>query len=284
MARDRQPGETPADENSAAQADSGPKRSVYSKRINRRQRLTSDLVASLEVHEDDIAVALGKILSPFVEEGKRLELRTLVRALRGLIQNREDRLQAAGYDRHLEAGQDVFRRFELRERTAEVRQLLLDLRRTATGYYGKKMADAFLGLKKRTGRYPREVLADAKSVVKRLASPTVSLPKPRYAHAVLDREEWHAVLEGPVRELARAFDEHHQDQKETEDAVSQKDLELDQHDHDINWAARWVIAMYSLVGEEDWTSDLSPVSRRRRHRSRGSKTPPDEETSQEDQS
>ena len=289
MAQDRQPDKTPADANATEENAETPteprkKRTAYSKRINRSQRLSSDLVASLETHEDEIVDALGKVLAPFVEDGKRLELRTLVRALRDLIQNREDRLQEAGYDRHREAGEDQARRADVRERTAEVRQLLLDLRRTAAGYYGKELADAFLGLEKRTGRYPREVLADGESVLERLADGKWSLPKPRYAHAVLDRESWHASLEGPVTALARAVDDHHRDRKETETALIKKDLELDQHDHDVHWAARWVVAMYSLAGQEHMTSDLSPVSRHRQRRTRRSKTSPDEGTSQDSQS
>jgi hypothetical protein len=258
-------------------------RSGYSKQILRRQRLTTDLVSSLETHEDDIVAALGEVLAPFVDEGERLELRTLLRALRRLIQNREDRLQQAAYHRNVEAYEDRLRRVELGERTAEVRELLLDLRRTAAGYYGKELADAFLGLEARTGRYSREVLADGETVLERLADPEMALPERRFKHAELVREEWHDLLEGPVRELARAVDAHHQDQGETGDAVTLKDLELERHDHDVNWAARWVVAMYSLAGKEPWASDLSPVSRHRQRRGRTSKTPSAEPTSQDAQ-
>ena len=242
----------------------------YPKQILRRLRLTRDLTASLQVHEDEVAEALEEVLSPFLEVEERLDWRTLLRVLRRMIQDREDRLHRAAENRRQEKDDDAFRRVELRERTAEVRRLLLDLRRMATGLYGKKPAEAFLGLEKRTGRYPTAVLNDGKTVLRRLAKPDLALPEPRFPHGDLGRDRWHALLEGPVRALARARDPYGRDEKEPETAVIQKDIELEQHDHDVNGAARWVVAMYSLAGRESWTSDLSPVSRHRQRRRRRS--------------
>jgi len=242
----------------------------YPKQILRRLRLTRDLTASLRVHEDELAEALEEVLSPFLEEEERLDWRTLVRVLRRMIQDREDRLHRAAENRHQEKNVEALRRVELRQRTAEVRRLLLELRRMATGLYGKERAEAFLGLTKRTARYPTAVLNDGKAVLKRLANPERPLPEPRFAHGDLGRDRWHALLEGPVRGLERAHEAHGRDETETETAVIKKDMELDQHDHHVNWAARWVVAMYSLAGRESWTSDLDPVSRHRQRRRRRS--------------
>lgn len=242
----------------------------YPKQILRRLRLTRDLTASLRVHEDELAEALEEVLSPFLEEEERLDWRTLMRVLRRMIQDREDRLHRATENRRQEKDDEAFRRVELRQRTAEVRRLLLDLRRMATGLYGKEPAEAFLGLTKQTGRYPTAVLNDGKAVLRRLAKPDLALPEPRFPHGDLGRDRWHDLLEGPVRALARAHDAHGRDQKETETAVIKKDIELDRHDHDVNWAARWVVAMYSLADRESWTSDLKPVSRHRQRRRRRS--------------
>lgn len=256
---------------------------AHSREVIRRKRLTRDLAASLEIHEDEIVTALGEVLEPHLEMGETLELRTLVRVLRRLVEDREDRLNRVAAARRQEKDDDTFRRIELHERTAEVRSLLLDLRRAAAGHYGKDAANAFLGLHGRVGRYPRAVFNQGQTVVKRLADPDWPSPEPTVAHAELGREQWLALLEGPVRELARALEDHAMDRTQTQTAVSKQDLELEKHDHDVHWAARWVIAMYSLVGKEAWTSDLSPRSRhrqRRRRRPDAATTEPDEQKTQ----
>lgn len=256
---------------------------AHSREVIHRQRLTGDLVASLATHEDELVAALGEVLEPHLEAGETLDLRTLVRVLRRLIEDRENRLNRVAAARQQEKDDDTFRRIELRERTAEVRGLLIDLRRAAAGHYGKRAADAFLGLHGRIGRYPHELLAEGRVVVKRLADPDWPLPEPKVAHADLGREQWHALLEEPVLELARALEEHGMDRKETQGAVSQKDVELERHDHDVHWAARWVVAMYSLARREDWTSDLSPRSRHRQRRKRRSDAALTEQGEQEAQ-
>lgn len=259
------------------------KSGAHSKQIIRRLRLTEDLIASLEVHEEEIAQDLSKILHPHLEPGEQLDLRVLMRVLRRLVEDRERRLAQADHDRSLEASEDVHRRIDLRKRVAEVRTLLLDLRGAAAGSYGKKRGDTFLGMHGRLSRYPLEVLGQAKIVLKRLSDPDWPLPKPRFEHADLGREQWHALLEGPVRELARAKHAHGKDRKETQTSVIKRGLSMDEHDHDVHWVSRWVVAMYSLAGKEPWTSDLSPQSRYRQRRKRRSEASTKEQGSPEDQ-
>lgn len=238
----------------------------YSRAVLRRIRLDRTLCAALETHEESVTGKLEELLTPFLEDGERLELQTLQRVLGRLIQDRHDRLTRADEEDQKERDEDFVLRLDRRERAAEVRRLLVELRRTLTSVFGKAQAESFLGLTQHTGRDPLVLQRQGRRVLERLRDTDQPLPDAKLRGIHFDRGDWQKQLDGPVRELERILATLALDDKETERASVHKELELKRHDHEVHWAARWIVAMHSLADPSRKTSHLFPVSRHRKQK------------------
>jgi len=213
----------------------------YSRAVLRRIRLDRTLCAALATHEESVTSKLEELLAP--------------------IQDRHDRLTRVDEEDQKERDEDSLLRLERQERAAEVRRLLVDLRRALTSVFGKAQAESFLGLTQHTGRDPLVLERQGRRVLERLRDPDHPLPDAKLQGIHFERDDWQKQLDAPVRALERALAALALDDKETERASVHKELELERHDHEVHWAARWIVAMHSLADPSRNTSHLFPVSR-----------------------
>lgn len=204
---------------------------------------------------------LEELLTPYLEEGERLELPTLFRALDRMIRDREEQLARSEEKRVLERNQDAQLRIDRGEAVAEVRRLLVGLRQKVTGGYGKKEGEAFLGLHGPTSRDPLTLQRQARAVLDRLQDRP--LPKPRFKGVTLDRAQWRELLEPPVEKLEDLLLQLDKDTMESRTAGDFKQRDLERHDHDVHWTARWLVAVFSLIGHENVAQKMFPTSRAR---------------------
>jgi hypothetical protein len=233
----------------------------YSRAVTRRLRLDATVSNALRTHERELTEKLEELLTPYLEEGERLELPTLFRAFERMIRDREEQLARSEEKRVLERNQDVQLRIDRREAMAEVRRLMVGLRQKVTGTYGKEQGEAFLGLHGPTSRDPLTLQRQARGVLERLDDRP--LPRPRFKGVTLDRTQWGNLLEPPVERLEETLDQLDHDTLESQTADAHKQRDLDRHDHDVHWTARWLVAVFSLIGREDVAHKMFPTSRAR---------------------
>jgi len=233
----------------------------YSRAVLRRLRLDATVSNALRTHEKALTERLETLLTPYLEEGERLELPTLFRALDRMVRDREDQLSRSEEKRVLERNQDALLRIDRREAMAEVRRLVVGLRQKVTGAYGKKQGEAFLGLHGPTSRDPLTLQRQARGVLDRLENEP--LPKPRFKGVTLDRAQWRELLEPPVEKLEEILDRLSHDTTESWTAVALKQREIERHDHLVHWTARWLVATFSLIGLENVAQKMVPTSRAR---------------------
>lgn len=254
------PEETP-DAETTSKGDKKGREARYSRAVLRRLRLDATVSNALGTHEKVLTEKVEELLDPYLEEGEHLELPTLFRALDRMIRDREKQLARSEEKRVLERNQDAQLRIDRRETTAEVRRLMVALRQEVTSAYGKEQGEAFLGLHGPTSRDPLTLQRQARSVLDRLDGRPV--PKPRFKGVTLDRAQWRELLEPPVEKLEEILERLSHDTTESWTAVNFKQRELERHDHDVHWTARWLVAVLSLIGREDVATKLHPTSRAR---------------------
>ena len=249
----------------------------YSQAVLNRIRLANDLRSSLDVHETKIADRWEDLLSPYLEDGERLELTTLVRATDRLIANRLRRLEESEEEHRLELDQDSVLREERRHWAGELRRRLVDLRQSAKSLYGKAVAEKFLGLSGRTPRNLVELRRVGQRVVNRISDPERDRPETRHPGTELEWDWWKEQVEIPLRELEAADRAVSTDEGETDTALEQKRLDLESYDQQVHAVARWLMATYELIDFEPARRSLLPETRGRRRtgkrRSSGEESP-----------
>ena len=233
----------------------------YSRAVLRRLRLDATVSNALRTHEKVLTEKLEELLTPYLEEGERLELPTLFRTLDRMIRDREEQLVRSEEKRVLERNQDAQLRIDRSEAVDELRRLMVGLRQDVTGAYGKKRGETFLGLHGPTSRDPLTLQQQALEVLDRLEERP--LPKPRFQGVTLDRTQWRELLEPPVEKLQGILLQLDKDTMESSTAGDFKQRALERHDHDVHWTARWLVAVFSLIGHENVAQKMFPTSRAR---------------------
>lgn len=240
----------------------------YSQAVLNRIRLANDLHSSLDVHGKKIADRWEELLSPYLEDGERLELTTLVRATDRLVADRLRQLEASEEQHRAELDQDSILRERRRHWAGELRRRLVDLRQSAKSLYGKAVSEKFLGLRGRTARSLVELQRLGQRVVKRISDPGWRRPETRHLGTELDWDWWKEQIETPLRELESADRAVRADEGETDTALEQKQRDLERYDQQVHAAARWLMATYELIGFEPARKRLLPETRGRRRTGR----------------
>jgi hypothetical protein len=239
-----------------------------------RSRLTNDIGVSLENHEAEITQALDEVLSPFLQDGERLELTSLLRTVGRLVEDRQARLERAHREHAQEVTHDKDRQRETRRRFRELRRVMVDLRQSVRSFYGRAVVRKYLGLDRPTGREPLLLLYQAQEALHRIQDPGLPRPKPRFGNQSLDWDWWVDKLEPPTRALRQAVYDQDHEARETESFHRAKELELEGYDRQVHAAARWIAATFELADRKRFGTDLRPRTRRRQRRP---KTNSDEE-------
>lgn len=151
------------------------KRRRISKMVLDRTKEDRKICKALETHGPKAMADLVDTLTPFLEEGEQLDLPTLPKVLARLIQDRQERLTRADMARAERLGAQRRRRDRA---AAELRRLLIQLRRAAEGHYGVEAAEDFLMITGDTPRSPLPMLRVARHVTQRLRDPDVTPPEP----------------------------------------------------------------------------------------------------------
>lgn len=231
-----------------------------------RFRLTKDLLASIRNYEAELAQALEGELSPFLEEGERLELPTLLRAVARLVEDRQARVERAHSEHARELAADKERQRETRHRFRELRRVMVDLRQTVKSLHGRTAVREYLGFDQPTGREPLLLLRQAEQVLHNLRDPDLPPPKARFGSETVDWNWWIDKLEPRTRALKQADWDRDHEAGGTESTHRTKHLELERYDRKVHAAARWIAATFELAELKELGADLLPRTRRRRRR------------------
>jgi hypothetical protein len=231
-----------------------------------RFRLTNDLGVSLRSYEAEITQALEEELAPFLEEGERLELTSLLRAVGRLVEDRQARVERAHSEHAQELAAGKERQRETHRRFRELRRVMVDLRQTVKSLYGRTAVRKYLGFDQPTGREPLLLLRQAQKVLHNLRDPELPRPKSRFGSETVDWGWWIDKLEPLTRALNQAARERDHDTATTQISHRAKHLELERYDRQVHAAARWIAATLELAELKDLGADLLPRTRRRRRR------------------
>ena len=266
--------ETPADATSEAPSAETPEATQARRRLDdapwltARTRLTDDLRSALQTHQAEVTEALEELLGPFVDEGERLELTTLFRAVDRLVADRQARIIRVDHTHRDELIEDGVRQRDMRERLRELRRLMVDLRQAVRSLFGRGAVKRCLGLDQHTAREPVVLLRQAQRMLRLLQDPNHPRPKPEVEGVSFDWDRWIDKLETPTRELDRALKEKVAESKVTHGSLRDKHLDLELFDRNVHAAARWIAATFELADRESYGRSLRPFARSRRRRSK----------------
>ena len=183
-------------------------RTVLSEMVTRRARDAAALVASVRVHKQEVAAALGRRLAPALRQDEAMPDHELTLQLAGRsVQIAFDRLDELD-DRHYFAKASCAHQAREVDRLAK-RQLYpqaVDVRRQIDAAFGRQAGSRLHGFTGKTPRTAARLRRQAERAVSRLGNPGHELPGRQAAGATVERETWKRRLERPLRELAAAGD------------------------------------------------------------------------------
>lgn len=238
-----------------------------SKEVIRRQRLAEALRTSLVMHKGALMEGLQRRLEPVLGEGEILQSYELIHQFfLDLLIARESAVVAADEAHLAEVMDDRDPRRRRNLAAAEVRRVLVGIRRAAAGFFGTEEAAEVLNLEGLTSRDPVTLHRQATRVMERLRDPALVLPPSQLSGEAPDREGWAARLEPALAALKETNDAVGEEDREAELTLAAKRAALADHDQDVSALLRIVQGFLQLGDRRDLAEEVRPARLRRRAR------------------
>jgi hypothetical protein len=227
-------------------------RSPISKALIHRQRAADDLLSVLSVHEPLLEERLSAWLAQSGEDLEGLDLKVLLRALRGLERRAFEELVRVSSALATERSDDHAAQRARDEALAHARHLLIDGRRTISAVFGPMYAHR-LGLGKgEVPKRPNGVLMMMGTVLHIMSKPDASPPEPAHAGLSMDLAPWKADLEAAHKALDAAWSGVVREAAQAQSTLSQKNAAQARFDQ----THRAVVALFnglSIAAGTEWT-------------------------------
>lgn len=239
-----------------------------SKMVTDRQKVDEALVAALATHRDKVLEGLHARLAPWLPEGvDGTAFAPHYDALTGLIRSHQQRLVEADRRTLAERLEDRLPRRQRDEVAGELRQALLLFRRVAVSVFGTDPGKELLRFDGILSVDPNVVHRTAIDVLESLRNPALELPAHQVPGMQMDTEEWVARLEPLSDELGEILRGVAQDRQETGGVTVEKLEAMDEHDHDVRLAIRYLDGLLRLAGQSALARLVGRAVRARARRS-----------------
>lgn len=236
-------------------------RSPISKALIHRQRAASDLLSLLSNHEALLVERLSAWLAQGGEDLEGLDLKVLLRALRGLEEHAFEDLVRASSAHSTEHSDDHTAQLARDEALSHARHLLIDGRRTISAVFGPAYARR-IGLGK--GEIPKRpggVLMMMHRVLHIMSNPDSAPPEPAHAGLSMDLAPWKADLEAARDALDAAWSGVIREAAQAQSTLSRKNAAQTRFDQTHRAVAALFNGLSVAAGTEWATVSLDPEQR-----------------------
>ena len=233
-----------------------------SKQVLDREKSTRDLLAAADTHAADIAAAIDRDLSPYLQKGEAMpDLGLFVRLVGRKLKKDVERLLDADRAHEVELSDDAAPREARDEATEQVRSVLVDLRDSVTTAYG------LAGLKKLSlvepiPVDPSAVASKARSVADDLRDEAIKLPKPRRPSLKVDRKGFAAEIAADLPALAKALEHVAREEREAKVTLAAKSSAMATHDRGFSRGAGLLATLSGYGGLDAIAATMRPSTRR----------------------
>ncbi len=250
--------------------------------ILRRKKNARIAEAAVAVHGDDVAAKYERRHAPFYPEGETPDMRRFIHGLGGLLSAKRIALEQAD-DAHLveESNRQELRRVR-DAATTESHQRLLDVSQRLERAYGKRAAEAILGLGPGLRAIPDQVLDVGRRAFDRLADPDFHFPRPSLLGAHLDAGVLREQLAAPLARLALALDDLDRQKSEFDRTLRLKVAAVADFDNVYAQVTRILQGIFRLVGEHMLAERIRPRTPAPRSADLGDEEDGEEEDDDED--
>jgi len=220
-----------------------------------------DVVASVLTLGSEVAESFVARASRTLKEGEELAVAAVLSvqiAVVRMIEDCRDNLEVAEKAHRKELRREV----ELRERRdleqGAVYQVVLDVRGTFDGTFGKKTSEKLLGLDPGLGAVDVQVLRrHAWEAVEELTAPGFTLPGSALSRTP---EQYADAIRVPLLRLETTLQELAAQKRRTQKALKVKTRALEACRKTYTYGSRWLGAHYVLAGEDFYSERLRPTS------------------------
>lgn len=232
------------------------------KQVTDRQGSTETVASAAETHAARAGEAFAASFADCLEGKEKMPD---VPLLLTLVARKMRRLNAAlvsASDAHdAELADDAAPREARDEAAARLTAEVVDIRGVVESAYGPAMLRS-LGLDGKTEVEPKAILAKSRKLASALSDPKRKWPKPRRKGLKVDPSEWAGDLETYNAKLEQALKDVMRETREAQAALDTKDRAMDANDDAFQRIARFVSALFFLVGDDTLATKVRPSARR----------------------
>lgn len=232
------------------------------KQVTDRQGSTETVASAAETHAARIAEAFTASFADCLEGKEKMPDVALLLALvsRKLRRTNAALVKASdAYDAEL--ADDAAPREARDEAAAALTAEVVDIRAVIEAAHGPAMLRS-LGLDGKTEVEPKAILSKSTKLASALADPKRKWPKPRRKGVKVEPKEWAVDLETYNARLDQALKDVMRETREAQAALDTKNRAMDANDDAFQRIARFVSALFFLVGDDTLATKVRPSARR----------------------
>lgn len=231
---------------------------LLTKTVFQRKKNARTVLASIEVHSQEVGAKLTRAVGPYLGEGEKVDFVALQLSLGRCLEDHREILERAD-DAHIAELMNDRRLRQVRERSTRQLYLILSgLSRTLDGTYGPGTAEDKLGLGPGLRPRPHLMLEMGRRTATRLAEPGIDFGSPDLTGVAVTPEEVLARIEPPLAELGEALQALSRERSKFHRSLRWKQEKIAEYDLAYSQVASALQALYRLVGEDLLAERLRP--------------------------
>ena len=233
-----------------------------SKQVTDRQGATETVASAAETHAARIAEAFTARFADSLQGKEKMpDVALLVALVARSLRSANGTLVKASEDYEKELADDAAPREARDEAAAALTAEVVDIRGLVESTYGAPLLRS-LGIDGKTDVEPKAILAKAKKLASSLEDPQRKWPKPARKGVKIDPGEWADDLKTWAVKLESALKDVARETREGQAALDLKDRALAANDDSFMRVARFLSAVFFLVGDDNLATKVRPSVRR----------------------
>lgn len=232
------------------------------KQVIDRQGATETVASAAETHAGRIAGAFATTFADCLEGKEKMpDVELLVKLLARKQRQVNVALVTASDEYDKELADDAAPRQARDDAAAALTAEVVDIRSVVESAYGAGMLRS-LGIDGKTEVEPKAILSKSKKLADSLKDPARKWPKPARKGVKVDPGEWAGDIETWNAKLEQSLKDVMRETREAQAALDVKDRALAANDTSFMRIARFLSAIFFLVGDDVLATKVRPSARR----------------------
>ena len=233
-----------------------------SKQVTDRQGATETVASAAETHAARIAEAFTATFADSLQGKEKMpDVALLVTLLARKLRRDNAMLVKASQEHEKELADDAAPREARDEAAAALTAEVVDIRGLVESTFGAPLLRS-LGIDGKTAVEPKAILAQSRQLARSLQDPKRKWPKPARKGVKVDPREWANDLETWAARLEEAQRDVARETREAQAALDLKNRAMSANDDTFMRVARFLSAVFFVVGDDDLATKVRPSARR----------------------